>query len=78
MKFPYIRHLGPEKGWYRVGHSCSIEYLRLHSNTACSKEFEIFKARTNGKPNNYCLHTHWARLIELLHSAEVIKELLRP
>ena len=40
------------------------------------KEFEIYKAHTNGKPNNYCLHTHWARLIELLHAGEVLKELL--
>jgi len=31
---------------------------------------------TGGKPNNMSLHTHWARLIELLHAAEVIKDLL--
>jgi NAD-reducing hydrogenase large subunit len=40
------------------------------------KEFEIFKAYTNGKPNNMSMHMHWARLIELLHSAEMIKILL--
>ena len=40
------------------------------------KEFEDYKALTNGKPNNICLHYHYARLIELLHSAEMIKDLL--
>jgi NAD-reducing hydrogenase large subunit len=50
--------------------------LRLYSNSIAQKEFEIYKAYTNGKPNNMCMHMHWARLIELLHSAEMIKELL--
>lgn len=76
MKFPYIRHLGPEKGWYRVGPLARLNTCDFIPTPLAQKEFEIFKARTNGKPNNYCLHTHWARLIELLHSAEVIKELL--
>ena len=40
------------------------------------KEFEIYKAYTKGKPNHMSMHMHWARLIELLNSAEVIKELL--
>ena len=40
------------------------------------KEFEIFKAYTNGKPNGMSMHMHWARLIEILHSAEMMKELL--
>ncbi|HKJ26026.1 MAG TPA: nickel-dependent hydrogenase large subunit, partial [Anaerolineales bacterium] len=35
-----------------------------------------FKAVTNGKPNNHCLHYHYARLIEILHAAEVMKDLL--
>ncbi|HQQ51297.1 MAG TPA: nickel-dependent hydrogenase large subunit, partial [Spirochaetota bacterium] len=40
------------------------------------KEFEEFKAYTKGKPNNMSMHMHWARLIELLHSAEMIEQLL--
>jgi NAD-reducing hydrogenase large subunit len=40
------------------------------------KEFEIYKALTNGKPNNHCLMMHYARLIETLHAAEMIRELL--
>lgn len=76
MKFPYLKHLGKEKGWYRVGPLARLNTADFIPTPMAQKEFEIYKAHTNGKPNNYCLHTHWARLIELLHSAEVIKELL--
>lgn len=76
MKFPYLKHLGKEKGWYRVGPLARLNTAEFIPTPMAQKEFEIYKAHTNGKPNNYCLHTHWARLIELLHSAEVIKELL--
>lgn len=76
MKFPYIKSLGKEKGWYRVGPLARLNTCDFIPSPLAQKEFEIFKAHTSGKPNNYCLHTHWARLIELLHSAEVIKELL--
>lgn len=76
MKFPYLTHLGKENGWYRVGPLARLNTCDFIPTPMAQKEFEIYKAHTNGKPNNYCLHTHWARLIELLHSAEVIKELL--
>ncbi|MBS4013417.1 MAG: Ni/Fe hydrogenase subunit alpha [Bacteroidetes bacterium] len=76
MKFPYLKHLGKEKGWYRVGPLARLNTADFIPTPLAQREFEIYKAHTNGKPNNYCLHTHWARLIELLHSAEVIKELL--
>ncbi len=76
MKFPYLKHLGKEKGWYRVGPLARLNTADFIPTPMAQKEFEAYKAHTQGKPNNYCLHTHWARLIELLHSAEVIKELL--
>jgi len=76
MKFPYLKSLGKENGWYRVGPLARLNTCDFIPSPMAQKEFEIYKAHTNGKPNNYCLHTHWARLIELLHSAEVIKELL--
>ncbi len=76
MKFPYLKHLGKEKGWYRVGPLARLNTCDFIPSPLAQKEFELYKAHTNGKPNNFCLHTHWARLIELLHSAEVIKELL--
>ena len=33
-------------------------------------------AVTNGKPNNISMAYHWARMIEVLHSAEKIRDLL--
>jgi len=76
MKFPYLKSLGKEKGWYRVGPLARLNTCDFIPTPMAQKEFEIYKAHTNGKPNNYCLHTHWARLIELLHSAEAIRDLL--
>ncbi len=76
MKFPYLRKLGMENGWYTVGPLARCNTADFIPTPLAQKEFEIFKAYTNGKPNHMSMHMHWARLIELLHSAEVIKDLL--
>jgi NAD-reducing hydrogenase large subunit len=76
MKFPYIKSLGPEKGWYRVGPLARLNTADFIPTPLAQKEFEEFKSVTNGKPNNHCLHYHYARLIEILHSAEMMQELL--
>jgi NAD-reducing hydrogenase large subunit len=76
MKFPYIKSLGKSAGWYRVGPLARLNTCDHIPSPLAQKEFEAYKAYTDGKPNNMSLHTHWARLIELLHAAEVIKELL--
>jgi NAD-reducing hydrogenase large subunit len=76
MKFPYLKALGPERGWYRVGPLARLNTCDFIPSPRAQKEFEEFRAYTGGKPNPMSLHSHWARLIELLHAAEVIKELL--
>jgi len=76
MKFPYLYKIGKENGWYRVGPLARCNTAEFIPTPMAQKEFEIFKAYTNGKPNNMSMHMHWARLIELLHSAEMMKELL--
>jgi len=76
MKFPFIRQLGKKKGWYRVGPLARLNCCDFIPSPLAQKEFETFRAYTNGKPNNFSLHYHWARMIEVLHAAEVIKELL--
>ena len=76
MKFPYLKHLGKEKGWYRVGPLARLNTCDFIPSPLAQKEFEEFKAYSNGKPNNSTMHYHWARLIEVLHSAEMMKELL--
>jgi NAD-reducing hydrogenase large subunit len=76
MKFPFLRSLGKADGWYRVGPLARLNTCDFIPSPRAQKEFELYKAYTDGKPNNMSLHTHWARLIELLHAAEVIRELL--
>ena len=76
MKFPYLKFLVKEKGWYRVGPLARLNTCDFIPSPLAQKEFEIYKSYTNGKPNNMSMHTHWARLIEVLHSAEMMKELL--
>ena len=76
MKFPYLKSLGKTAGWYRVGPLARLNTCDYIPSPLAQKEFEAYKSYTDGKPNNMSLHSHWARLIELLHAAEVIKELL--
>ena len=77
MKFPYLVKLGPENGWYTVGPLARLNTCDFIPTPKAQKEFEIYKAYTNGKPNHMSMHMHWARLIENLHSAEVIRDLLK-
>ena len=76
MKFPFLKNLGGRTGWYRVGPLARLNTCDFIPTPLAQKEFEEFRAYTNGKPNNMSLHMHWARLIEILHSAEVIQDLL--
>jgi NAD-reducing hydrogenase large subunit len=76
MKFPYLRALGKAEGWYRVGPLARLNTCDFIPTPLAQKEFEIFRAYTKGKPDNMSLHMHWARLIELLHAGEVIRDLL--
>jgi NAD-reducing hydrogenase large subunit len=76
MKFPFIKSLGPQNGWYRVGPLARIntcDFIDTPKAEAARKEF---MAVTNGAPNNITMASHWARMIEILHSAEKINELL--
>jgi NAD-reducing hydrogenase large subunit len=77
MKFPYIKSLGKRSGWYTVGPLARLNTCDFIPTPLAQKEFETYKAYTNGKPNNMSMHMHWARLIETLHAAEMIKTLLK-
>jgi NAD-reducing hydrogenase large subunit len=76
MKFPFLKSLGPEQGWYRVGPLARINICdRIDTPLAEAERVEFMKL-TNGKPNNITMAYHWARMIELVHAAEKIRELL--
>lgn len=76
LKFPYMTKYGRENGWNRVGPLARLNTCSKINTPLAEIERQIFKANTNNKPNNMTMHTHWARLIEMLHCAEMIKELL--
>jgi len=76
MKFPYLKEYGKQNGWYTVGPLARMNTADFIPTPLAQKELEIFKAYTKGKPNHMSMHMHWARLIEILHSAEMMKELL--
>lgn len=76
MKFPYLKEIGKKNGWYSVGPLARLNIAEFIDTPLAQKEFEKFKAYNNGKPSNKPMHSHWARLIEILHSAEKMKQLL--
>ena len=76
MKFPYLISEGREKGWNRVGPLARMNVSDRIRTPLAQRELEEFKAYTGGAPNHHTMHTHWARLIEILHCAEVMRELL--
>jgi NAD-reducing hydrogenase large subunit len=76
MKFPYLKEIGKKTGWYTVGPLARMNTAEFIDTPLAQKEFEFFKQYNEGKPSNKPMHAHWARLIEILHSAEKIKALL--
>jgi len=76
MKFPFISSLGPESGWYRVGPLARVNTCDFIDTPEAEAERKTFRALTGGRPNNITMAYHWARMIELLHACEKIRDLL--
>jgi len=76
MKFPYLKEIGREKGWNRVGPLARINICQAIPTPLAEKERQAFISFTGKKVNNSTLYSHWARLIEILHCAEVMNDLL--
>jgi len=76
MKFPYLKKIGREKGWNRVGPLARINLCDFIPTPLAEKARQEFIAFTGKKVNNSTMYSHWARLIEILHCAEEIKTLL--
>jgi NAD-reducing hydrogenase large subunit len=76
MKFPFLADHTPESGWYRVGplarlNTCS----RVPTPLAEQARRDYFAYL--GSPAHSPLAFHWARMIEALHCAEAIDQLLQ-
>ncbi len=76
MKFPFILDKGTEAGWYRVGPLARVAQCDFIPTELAEAERVAFKAFDGGAALSAPLGYHWARMIEMLHAAEGIKELL--
>ncbi len=66
MKFPYLKEIGKKNGWYSVGPLARMNTAEFIDTPLAQKEFEAFRAYNGGKPSHRPMHSHWARLIEIL------------
>jgi NAD-reducing hydrogenase large subunit len=76
MKFPFIHSLGQDKGWYRVGPLARVNNCDFIDTPLAEEMRKDFMQLGKGRPVHSTMAYHWARLIEVVHSAEKIKELL--
>jgi NAD-reducing hydrogenase large subunit len=76
MKFPFLASLGKEKGWYRVGPLSRIQNCDHIPTPLAEIERRQFLDYCGGTPMHAPLAYHWARMIEMLHAVETIKDLL--
>jgi NAD-reducing hydrogenase large subunit len=76
MKFPFITSLGPEAGWYKVGPLSRVQNCDFIPTPLAEAERREFVDFGGGSPVHATLAYHWARMVEMLHSAETIKDLL--
>lgn len=65
MKFPYLKEIGREHGWNRVGPLARINICEAIPTPLAEKERQAFVSFTGKKVNNSTLYSHWARLIEI-------------
>ena len=76
MKFPHLRSLGRENGWYRVGPLARVQNCDFIPSPLAEIERKEFVDHGRGAPVHATLAYHWARMIEVLHTTEVIETLL--
>ena len=76
MKFPYLRALGPETGWYKVGPLVRVQNCDHIPTPFADAERREFVEFAGAQPLHATLGYHWARMIEMLFAAEEIKNLL--
>ena len=76
MKFPYVTDLGAEQGWYKVGPLARVQNCDFISTPRAEAARRVFIAHGEGRIQHGVLAFHWARMIEMLHAAELIRALL--
>ncbi len=82
IKYPYLRKIGwkgfiegPDSGIYRVAPLARLNVAKGMATPLANEEYGSMYNRLGGKPVHNTLAIHWARLIEILNSAERISAL---
>ncbi len=82
VKFCYLKQVGwkgftegPESGIYSVAPLARLNVSDGMSSALAQEAYEKFFSVLGGKPVHHTLANHWARLVELLHATERMKEL---
>ncbi|MBR9650706.1 Ni/Fe hydrogenase subunit alpha [Thalassovita aquimarina] len=76
MKFPFFKALGPEEGWYRVGPLARMNTASFIDTPQADAARTELMETNHGLPQHAVLANHWARMIEVLHCIEKIRDLL--
>ncbi len=77
LKFPYYKKLGYPGGMYRVGPLGRLNVADGFTTPLANEEFHNFKKLGNDGVVQPSLYYHYARLIEMLNTAEEIKSLVQ-
>ena len=84
LKFPYLKNVGwkgfedgAKSGVYRASPLSRLNVADGMATPLAQAEYEKYFITLGGKPVHATLATHWARLIELLYSAERVLELVQ-
>lgn len=83
IKFPYLKNVGwkgfvdgKESGVYRVAPLGRLNVSDRLSTPIAQQHYEKYFETLGGKPVHNTLATHWARVIEAMHAAEKMVELI--
>jgi F420-non-reducing hydrogenase large subunit len=84
LKFPFLKKIGwkgmvdgKDSGVYRVNSLARLNVADGMTTPLAQAEYEKLFATLGGKPVHATLAFHWARLVELLYSAERLLELCK-
>ncbi|MBD3190578.1 MAG: hypothetical protein GF308_08030 [Candidatus Heimdallarchaeota archaeon] len=75
MKLPFLKELGSEEGILRVNCLARANVNEQYGTPIANQELRELRASW-GKPLEYSLLSHWARLIEIIYACERLEELL--
>lgn len=76
MKFPFIKDIGADDGWYRVGPLARMNTVSLIDTPLANAARDELMAANGTVKTHAILANHWARMIEVVHCVEKIEELL--